>query len=64
MHDVSERAFNFSLKALQMDFLLPFNQAKMQMSEGKRWLSWKSSTSQYLGIICLITEEPVLFLGP
>lgn len=25
MHDVSEKAFNFSFKALQMDFLLPFN---------------------------------------
>lgn len=28
MHDVSEQAFNFSFKALQMDSLVAFNQVK------------------------------------
>lgn len=28
MHGVSETAFHLSIKALQMDFVVPFNQVK------------------------------------
>lgn len=38
MHDVSEQAFRFSFKALQMDFLLTFNQAQIHMSWGNGYV--------------------------
>lgn len=56
MRYASEWAFYFSFKALQMVSLLPFNHLKTIMSLlGKRWWSWKSSTSQYSGSICLLS---------
>lgn len=51
MHGVSEEAFNFSIRALQMGFRVPFDWAKRQMS-------WKSSASCYKEIICLLSPFP------